>query len=66
MADHNSIGAERLVNKKAVAEHFGVCPKTVDNWIASGKLTAYRIGNRCVRFKVSEIESALARIGGAE
>lgn len=36
---------DKLYAPKEVALILGVCTRTVENWIASGKLTAYKLGD---------------------
>jgi excisionase family DNA binding protein len=42
-----------------VADHYGVTKKTVRNMIADGRLRAYRLGPRIIRFRLNEVEAAL-------
>lgn len=43
------------------AEHFGVCTRTIRNWIATGRLTGYRVG-RLVRLDAAEVDALAAPI----
>lgn len=51
------------VSRKEVSEILSIAMVTVDDWTKKGILTAYRIGNK-KRFKRSEVENALTKIGG--
>ena len=43
-----------------VAKYFGVNIRTIRNWIASGKVRAYRIGGgRTIRFRRDELDEAM-------
>jgi excisionase family DNA binding protein len=40
-------------------DHYDVSPQTVRRWIASGKITAHRIGPRLIRVDLDEIEAKI-------
>ena len=42
-----------------VAEQFGVSPRTIRRYIASGRLTGYRIGPRLIRVDADEARDEL-------
>jgi excisionase family DNA binding protein len=42
-----------------VAEQFGVSPRTVRRYIASGRLTAYRVGPRLIRVDAEQVRQQL-------
>lgn len=44
-----------LVTVAEVAEHLGLSPRTVYDWVAAGKMPARRIGN-VYRFDLDEID----------
>jgi excisionase family DNA binding protein len=44
---------------KDVAEYLGVTPRTVYTMVADGRLRAYTLGERIIRFRRSEIDAAL-------
>lgn len=46
------------------AEHFAVNVKTIRRWIASGRLSAQRIGPRLIRLDRDELLNLGRRIGG--
>lgn len=50
---------ERLLNKKEVAQVFGVTVKAVDKWGSSRQLPFIRLSRRCVRFRPIEIKHYL-------
>ena len=41
------------------AEHLGMHPRTVRNFIAEGRIPAYRVGNRAIRINRREADAAL-------
>jgi len=45
-----------LVNKKEAAQLARVSVKTIDRWIAEGRIEAYRFGPRLVRINPESIE----------
>ena len=45
-----------------VAEYLRIGPRGVDLMRADGRLTAYSLGDRIVRFKRAEVEAALQPI----
>ena len=49
------------------ATYLDIAPKTVRALIASGKLTAYRLGNRVIKVKLADLDGVLTpvRAGGA-
>jgi excisionase family DNA binding protein len=44
-----------LLRIPEVAEHLGVSRRTVQAWIASGRLRVVRLGRRCVRIDPAEL-----------
>ncbi|WP_074292834.1 excisionase family DNA-binding protein [Mycobacteroides abscessus] len=42
-----------------VAEEFGISPRTVRRYIATGRLTAYKVGPRLVRLDRDEARKQL-------
>jgi excisionase family DNA binding protein len=49
----------RKIPKTEVCETYGISLRTVDRWIAEGRLKAYRIGNKIIRLDADEVEQAL-------
>jgi excisionase family DNA binding protein len=49
----------KMVSIAAAADHFCVSRQTVRRWIASGKITAYRVGPRLIRVDLEEIEAEI-------
>jgi excisionase family DNA binding protein len=47
------------------ARYLGVTPRTVYTMIADGRLRAYKLGDRVIRFRRDEIDAALTPIDGA-
>lgn len=48
-----------------VATYLGINPYTVRTMIADGRLRAYRLGDRVIRLRRSEIDAAMTPVGGA-
>jgi len=40
-------------------DHYDLSRQTVRRWIASGKITAYRVGPRLIRVDLEEIEAKI-------
>jgi excisionase family DNA binding protein len=41
---------------------LGVTPRTLRNWIAEGRLTAYRIGDKLIRIDRAELDALIRPI----
>ena len=48
-----------------VATYLGVTTRTVRTMIADGRLRAYKLGDRIIRFRRTEVDAALTPTGGA-
>lgn len=48
-----------LLTRRELAKLCKVSTRTVDNWVAAGKLPLLRIGRRCVRFSLPEVLQVL-------
>lgn len=51
--------ADRFVSPTEAADYLGVHVRTIRNMQADGRLTAHRLGERVVRFKLSELDAAM-------
>jgi excisionase family DNA binding protein len=49
----------KMVSVAAAAEHYDVSRQTVRRWIASGRITAYRVEPRLIRVDLEEIEKKI-------
>jgi excisionase family DNA binding protein len=49
----------KMVSIAAAADHYGVSQQTVRRWIASGRITAHRVGPRLIRVDLDEIEAKI-------
>jgi excisionase family DNA binding protein len=58
-----SILSQPLIDISATATWAGVTTRTVRQWIADGKLPAYRIGSRTIRIRQSDLEDLLQVMG---
>ena len=45
---------EAALNKKQLAEHFGVSVRTVESWMARGCVPYYKLG-KLIYFRISEV-----------
>lgn len=50
----------RWATKREAAEHLGVSLRTIDRFIAEGKLPAYRHGQRMTRVDLNDVDALLA------
>jgi excisionase family DNA binding protein len=56
---YNDVVRPAYLSRRQTAEYLGITTKTVDRWIASGRLDAVRIGPRLLRIPVASIEALL-------
>ena len=52
---------KRLLSKRELAAILNVSERTLDNWLAQGKIPRLRLSNRLTRFNLSRVEAALGR-----
>ena len=52
---------DRFVGRAELQESLGLSARGLDAWIAREQVQPYRLSGRAVRFKLSDIEGALAR-----
>ena len=50
---------KRLITVDAAAEYLGIGPRTVRRYIAIGRLTAYRIGDKLIRVDQAECDNLI-------
>ena len=55
-------GTEPLPDKRAVARRYGICIRTVDRWMAEGKIPYLRLAPRVIRFRWEAVERAINRM----
>ncbi|WP_045380137.1 helix-turn-helix domain-containing protein [Mycobacterium kyorinense] len=55
---------KRLESLSAAAEIANVHPRTLRRYIASGRLTAYRVGPRLLKVSLDDLEALLVPVGG--
>lgn len=60
---HNSSTREPYISQAEAGEYLGLTDRTIRSLISRQILPAYRIG-RTVRLRRSEIDAAMARLGG--
>ena len=49
-----------LVTSNAIAKHFGVTVGTINRWVRDNRIPYVRPSRRIVRFRIKEVEAALA------
>jgi predicted site-specific integrase-resolvase len=66
MANHNrsssGLEPEPLPDKRAVARRYGICVRTLDRWIAEGKVPYLKLSPRVVRFRWEAVDRAVNRM----
>ena len=50
---------KKYVNDHEIAETYGISERTVQRNVAQGRLRAYRVGPKLVRFDADEVKRAL-------
>ena len=53
---------KRLYSANDICDMCGIARSTVDSWVRQGILTKIKIGRKCVRFNVDEVERLLGVI----
>jgi hypothetical protein len=53
---------EPLPDKRAVARRYGICIRTVDRWMAEGKIPYLKLAPRVIRFRWEAVERAINRM----
>jgi excisionase family DNA binding protein len=56
----------RLASIPFAAESADVHPRTIRRYIASGRLTGYRIGPRLIKVDLDELEASFEPVGGGD
>lgn len=57
--------SERFLTRKQLAARWAVSIETIKRKVRAGLLYPYYLGERAVRFKLSDIEAIEAQAGGA-
>ena len=47
---------KRLLTVGEAGQYVGVQPKTLYNWVSSGKIACVKAGARCLRFDIRELD----------
>lgn len=59
-ASGQSVG-RHLLSKQELALALGVCPRTIDNWMAQKRIPFLRLSARLIKFDLERVKAALAR-----
>ncbi len=54
-------GSEELLTKAQIAVKLQITQRTVDNFMARGILPYFKLGERMVRFRLSDVQAHLDR-----
>lgn len=57
----STVPLRRLVRPAKIADAYDLSERTLRDWVAKGRLTAYRIGDRAIRFDPDEVEALVSR-----
>lgn len=61
--------ADRWITQPEATNYLGVTDRTLRRYVAEGRLPAYRLGKRLLRFRQADLDALLRRIptagGGA-
>lgn len=60
-SENTATAPTALSTTQDVAKHCQVTPRTLANWRASGRIPFVRITARCIRYKLADVEAALAK-----
>jgi predicted site-specific integrase-resolvase len=52
---------KKLANARELAARYGVCRRTITNWVREGRLHQIKLGRRCARFDVDKADAEIAR-----
>lgn len=52
----------QLLTPKTVCDNLGITDKTLRRYVAEGRLPAYRMGGRLLRFKAEDVDALLTRV----
>jgi hypothetical protein len=50
-----------FLSKQELALVIGVCPRTIDNWMAQKRIPFLRLSARLIKFNLERVKAALAR-----
>jgi excisionase family DNA binding protein len=62
MDEQTALAQHKWMTRAEVAQHFRITTRGVDLLRRDGRLTAYALGDRIIRFKRDEVEAALQPI----
>ncbi len=51
----------KLLTARELAARYGVCRRTITNWVRSGRLHVVKLGRRCARFDIERADAEIAR-----
>ncbi len=56
------MATRRLVSQAEAADYSSVTVKTIRRYVAAGRLTGYRLGDRLIRIDLDELEAMFSPI----
>jgi hypothetical protein len=54
--------AEQLLDRKQLAAILGLKPRGVDGLVKRKVITCFRLGRKCLRFRLSDVQADLQRV----
>jgi excisionase family DNA binding protein len=52
---------KKLATARELAARYGVCRRTITNWVREGRLHQIKLGRRCARFDPEKADAEIAR-----
>jgi hypothetical protein len=60
-AESSASLGRHFLSKQELALVIGVCPRTIDNWMAQKRIPFIRLSARLIKFNLERVKAALAR-----
>ena len=51
----------KLLTARELAHRYGVCRRTITNWVRDGRLHQIKLGRRCARFDVERADHEISK-----
>ena len=57
----NETQGKKLATARELAARYGVCRRTITNWVRERRLHQIKLGRRCSRFDTEKADAEIAR-----